>query len=79
VRFVGSACRIVVEGLSFGASVGVMFERLSGGRAQLFDILAVRCPAAAEPFRHFGDQRALLHHAALSVQQHALDAIRGES
>jgi hypothetical protein len=79
VRFVDSVCRIVIEGRSFGASVGVMFERLAGGRAQLLDILAVRSPPAAEPLQKFGDQLALLHVASSLVRQHALDAIRGDS
>ena len=79
VRFVNPACRIVVEGLGFGTSVGIKFERRAGGHARLLEILAARCPGAFDSLRQSGDQRALLRLAASSIRQHTLDAIRGES
>lgn len=79
VRFVNPACRIVVEGLGFGTSVGITFERRAGGHARLLEILAARCPGAFDSLRQSGDQRALLRLAASSIRQHTLDAIRGES
>ncbi len=79
VRFIGSDCRVVVEGRSFGHAVAVTFERLSGGWGRLLDIMSLRCPSEAEPFRRFGDQRMLLKHAARCTRQHASDALRGEA
>src|SRR6266404_1619472 len=69
VRFIGSRCRVVVEGQSFGGSVAVSFERLSGGWARMLDIMTLRCPSEAEPFRRFGDQRTLLKDAAGCTRQ----------
>lgn len=79
VRFMGSGCRVVVEGRSFGHAVAVTFERQSGGWARLLDIVSLRCPSEAEPFRRFGDQRILLKHAARCTLEHASDALRGEA
>jgi hypothetical protein len=78
VRFVGPACRVSVEGRSFGVAVGVKFQRLGGGHANLSEILPVECQAEAEPLRHPGDQRELLRIAALLVRRHAGAAIRAE-
>src|SRR5262245_38983245 len=50
VQFAGSACRVMIEGVNFGVGLHVQFQRTAGGYASLLQILAVRCPEAAEPF-----------------------------
>jgi len=79
VRFIGPGCRVVLEGRSYGRALAVTFERLSGGWARLLDIMTLRCPSEAEPFRRFGDQRILLMHAARCTLAYASDALRGEA
>src|SRR5207248_1830750 len=78
VRFVSGATRVIVEGRSFGDSIGVVLERLAGGWSRLVDILALQSPTSAVPLLQEGDQRVLLRHAATLMRQHALDALRGE-
>src|SRR6266545_518365 len=49
VRFICSATRVIVEGRSFGSSIGVVLERLADGWCRLVDILALRSPTSAAP------------------------------
>jgi len=78
VRFISPKCRIIIEGINWGGNIHILFERLAGGRAQLFDLVGMRDPALTEPFRHSGDQRVLLRLAASLIRQHAMNAVHGE-